>query len=177
MQQVLQFTFYLAYESLTNKFDYIYNEDENVSFFYALYRYIIFIVTNIVALKIDFYLQMGFTSICFLIINLKTFYARIFYEIFLIILHTLFLSRIVDIFDNNLNLFRLAQFFSLLFKIIIYTDIFNNFLFKKYASSVGIALDHRFAVKLSLREKWIKSLFLIISLLQNLSPPSIFSVV
>ena len=156
MEQVLQFTFYLAYDSLANKFDFIYNEEENVSFLYALYRYTIFIMTNIVALSIDFYLQTAFTSICYLIINLKPYYARIFYEIFLIILHPLFLSIIVDIFDNNLNLIRLAQFFSLLFKIIIYIDIFNNFLFKKYASSVGIPLDHRFAKKLSARDIFIR---------------------
>jgi hypothetical protein len=159
MESVLQLAFYFVFESIADKFDYIDDEDENISFLNASYKYIMFMLTNILACVIVNFLQKAFDGIFFLFVNLKPHYARIFFEIVLLLLQPYILSEIQAMLNSNLILIRLAHFVSCLIKITIYSDIFNNFLYSKCVNSEEIAQGHRLAKKLSTREICIRIAF------------------
>ena len=152
MESVIQLAFYFVFESIADKFDYVDDENENVSFLHASYKYIIFIITNILAIIMVAFFQRAFISICALFMNLKPYYARIFVEMVYLLLQPFLLSDVRAFLDSNLSLIRLAHFVSCLIKITIYTDVFNNFLFHKYVSTEEVAQEHRLAKKLSTRE-------------------------
>jgi len=152
MESVLQLAFYFVFESIADKFDYIDDEDENISFLYASYKYIIFMLTNILALVMVDYLQKAFDGICLLSVNLKPYYARIFFAIVLLLLQPYILSEVQAMLNSNLVLIRLAHFVSCVIKITIYSDIFNNFLYSECVNSEEIVREHRLTKKLSTRE-------------------------
>jgi hypothetical protein len=164
MEIVLQIAIFLYSMTIADKFDYIYDEEENVSFVYALMRYILFCITNVASSYITYFLYDFLTDIVFRLNIKKPFYFRMFVESVLLGHMPVILSGIVDTANSNLTLIRAAHFISCLAKILIYIDLFNHILFRRFLDK---KVEQDFIIrKLSTREIRSRAgLFLLYSLL------------